>query len=391
MTDPTPDLSILVCSVAERCDNFAVSIQRQIYDQVQRLGNPKSVEVIVLTDNRHMTIGTKRNHLVAMATGRYTVFVDDDDELAPDYVASLLDATASGADVLTFQLEYRLNGKKQRIIRQSITYTDDNRRGLNTPRHTSAVRREIALQLPFVESSYGEDSDWATRLLKIAKTEHIINRVLYIYLDVPATSIARQYAAQHSPGAYHAWLRTQTSEQDYSLGPKLTNTYQGTLDHVLGLNPYGTAIEFGVGNGNSLRRIAQKMPVIGFDSFEGLPERWRDGFEAGMFACQPPDVPNAALVRGWFKDTLPGFRFNPVVPIGLWHLDADLYSSTATILNHIGPHLTPGAYIVFDEYHGYPGADGAHEQKAWREFVDRTNIKWSVIGHGPEQWAIRIK
>ncbi|PKQ59736.1 hypothetical protein B5566_02525 [Mycobacterium sp. MHSD3] len=390
MSELTPDLSILVCSVSERYDNFAVSIQRQIYEQVQRLTNPKSVEVIMLTDNRHMTIGTKRNHLVAMATGRYTVFVDDDDELAPDYVASLVDATTSGADVLTFQLEYRLNGKKQRIIRQSIRYSDDNRRGLNTPRHTSAVRREITSQLPFVESSYGEDSDWATRLLKIAKTEHIIDRVLYIYLDVPATSIARQYAAEHSPGAYQAWLKTQTSEQDYSLGPRLAKTYEGTLDHVLGLNPSGSAIEFGVGSGNSLRRIAQKMPVVGFDSFEGLPERWRDGFEAGSFACMPPDVPNSALLCGWFKDTLPWFCFTNL-DVGLWHLDADLYSSTATILNHIGPYLKSGAYIVFDEYHGYPGADGAHEQKAWREFVERTNIKWSVIGHGPEQWAIRIK
>lgn len=393
MTKPAPDLSILVCSVSERADNFAVSIQRQINDQVNRLESPERVEVIVLTDNRHMSIGTKRNHLVNMASGRYTVFVDDDDEITPDYVASLLEATKSGADVLTFNLEYRLNGKKMRVLRHSLKYTDDNRRGLNTPRHTSAVKRDIALKLPFPESSYGEDFDWATRLLKVAKTEHNTDRTLYIYHDVPATSVARQYAKPSSP-AHRAWAEAQKKTdtgQDYTLGPRLTNTYEGTLDHVLSLNPFGIAIEFGVGQGHSLRRIAAKMPVIGFDSFEGLPERWRDGFEAGAFACTPPEVPNATLVQGWFEDTLPSFGFAALGSIGLIHLDADLYSSTATILKWIEPHIVSGAYIVFDEYHGYPGADGEHEQKAWREFADRTGIKWTVIGHGPEQWAIRIK
>lgn len=388
----TPDLSILVCSVTERADNFAVNIQRQINDQVQRLANPERVEVIVLTDNRHMSIGAKRNHLVNMSTGRYTVFVDDDDELSDDYVSSLLDATASGADVLTFNLEYRLNGKKMRVLRHSLTYTDDNRRGLNTPRHTSAVRRDIAVKLPFPESSYGEDFDWATRLLTVAKTEHNTDRVLYIYHDVPATSVARQYAKTNSP-AHRAWAEAQKKTdagQDYTLGPRLADTYEGTLDHVLSLNPFGVAVEFGVGQGHSLRRIAAKMPVWGMDAFSGLPEDWRPGFPAGMFACEPPEVPNATLVKGLFEDTLPTFDFAALGPIGLWHLDADLFSSTATILKWIEPHIKTGSHIVFDEYHGYPGADGEHEQRAFREFADRTGITWEVLGHGPEQLAIRI-
>lgn len=208
-TKRAPDLSILICSVAERHDNFALAIQRQIYDQLSQLDDSTRVEVILLTDTRSMSIGTKRNHLVNMATGRYTVFVDDDDEIADDYVASLLDATNSGADVLTFRLEYRLNGKKRWTVRHSIHFADDHHRKLNTPRHTSAVRRDIALALPFVESSYGEDADWAKRLLTVAKTEHVIDKTLYIYRDVPGTSVARQYAAEHSPNAYRQWLQAQ--------------------------------------------------------------------------------------------------------------------------------------------------------------------------------------
>ncbi|ATN88710.1 glycosyltransferase [Mycobacterium phage Demsculpinboyz] len=387
MNSKPPDLSILICSVSERHDNFAIAIQRQIYNQIAKLDDPTRVEVLVLTDTRSMSIGTKRNHLVRMASGRYTVFVDDDDEVADNYVSALLKAAESGADVLTFQLEYRLNGIKRWITRQSIRYTDDHVNKLNTPRHTSAVRRDIALALPFVESSYGEDADWAKRLLSVAKTERVINEALYIYCDVPATSVARQYAAEHSPNAYRQWLDAQP-KQDYSLGRRLGNQMTSTLQHALSLQPKGTALEFGVGQGKTLRMIAQQMPVVGFDSFQGLPDDWEPGrFEKGHFACEPPQVDNATLVVGLFEDTLPTFTFPD--DIGLVHIDCDLYSSTMTVLNHLEPHLRPGCILVFDEYHGAQRCVD-HEQRAFRECAERTGIKWTVIGHGPEQWSIRL-
>lgn len=36
-------------------------------------------------------------------------------------------------------------------------------------------------------------------------------------------------------------------------------------------------------------------------------------------------------------------------------IDCDLYSSTTTALEHVGPHLRWGTYVVFDEHHTYPG------------------------------------
>ncbi len=176
--------------------------------------------------------------------------------------------------------------------------------------------------------------------------------------------------------------------QDYGLGPPLAAT--GALEHVLELRPTGTALEFGVAEGHTLRLIAETMPVIGFDSFAGLPERWRDGFEAGTFACEPPDVPGAQLVAGLFADTLPIWSMQTLPHIGLMHIDCDLYSSTVTVLTHLEAILRlDKPFVVFDEYHGYPGCE-EHEMKAWREFADRTGITWTVIGHGVEQWAIQL-
>lgn len=151
-----------------------------------------------------------------------------------------------------------------------------------------------------------------------------------------------------------------------------------TLDYALSLASLdGMALEFGVYSGRTLKVIADARgnnQVFGFDSFEGLPEDWRVNIPAGTFATeQLPDIDGAELVVGWFSDTLPGFLANHPGPVAFLHLDADLYSSTATVLEHVGPRLLPGSVIVFDEYFNYPGWE-QHEHRAWREFVTKSGI-----------------
>ena len=173
------------------------------------------------------------------------------------------------------------------------------------------------------------------------------------------------------------------NQQD--LGPRLGEDPTSVLEHCLTLvDTTGIALEFGVAGGVTLNLIAQQVPVVGFDSFTGLPEAWRPRFGKGKFACQPPEVPNAELVIGLFEDTLPAWvATNPDTRVTLVHIDCDLYSSTRTILTHLP--LTPGTVVVFDEHHGYPGWE-QHEARAWAE----ARIPHKVIGHGPEQLAVVI-
>lgn len=157
----------------------------------------------------------------------------------------------------------------------------------------------------------------------------------------------------------------------------------------------GLALEFGVWSGTTLNIIAPTRPrgtVFGFDSFEGLPECWRTGFDTGMFtADQLPDVPGAELVVGWFDDVLPGWAAEHPEPIAILHLDADLYSSTTTVLDHVGDRLVEGSIVVFDEYFNYPGWYD-HEHKAWVEFVERTGIRFTYEAYtrDNEQVVVRI-
>jgi predicted O-methyltransferase YrrM len=169
-----------------------------------------------------------------------------------------------------------------------------------------------------------------------------------------------------------------------------------TLAHALSLAPSGgMALEFGVYSGRTLSQIAAARPgteVYGFDSFEGLPEDWRAGFRAGTFAVDAlPEVEGAELVVGWFSDTLPDFLATHPGPVDLLHLDADLYSSTATALELVGPRLRPGSVVVFDEYLNHPGwQDGEH--RAWREFVAAHDVEfvYEAFTHDSEQVVVVI-
>jgi predicted O-methyltransferase YrrM len=131
---------------------------------------------------------------------------------------------------------------------------------------------------------------------------------------------------------------------------------------------------------------------VGFDTFEGLPEVWRTDFPAGEFAQEAiPDVPGAEIIAGLFDDTLPGFLAGCDEAVGFLHLDADLYSSTKTVLDLIGDRLRPGAVIIFDEFFNFPGWQD-HEYLAWREFVARSGRSFDYLAYtgNNEQVVIRL-
>lgn len=50
---------------------------------------------------------------------------------------------------------------------------------------------------------------------------------------------------------------------------------------------------------------------------------------------------------GWFADSL---AHSPPGPLALLHVDADLYQSTLDVLNHCHERVTPGGFVVIDDY-----------------------------------------
>jgi hypothetical protein len=157
----------------------------------------------------------------------------------------------------------------------------------------------------------------------------------------------------------------------------------------------GVYCEFGVYQGTSINYIADRVAgtVHGFDSFEGLPEDWRPGFEAGRFRLErlPAVRPNVRLHRGWFKDSIPRFKELNTGPLAFGHIDGDLYSSTRDIFDRMGDQIVAGTVLQFDEYFNYPGwREG--EWKAFEEFCEARHAEIEYIGYvaDGEQVAVRV-
>jgi O-methyltransferase len=83
---------------------------------------------------------------------------------------------------------------------------------------------------------------------------------------------------------------------------------------------------------------------------------------------------------GWFRDTLPEA---PVERLALLRVDADMYESTMDALTYLYPKLSPGGYVIIDDYGDVPGCRGAvddfraeHEITQEMRKIDRAGVFW---------------
>ena len=180
------DLSVLICSTNTRATTFGRAIQEQVWTQLDALPQHyrDRIEILMLTDNKQMMLGHKRNAMVDIAQGRYVQFIDDDDRIEPDMFREILDATDSDADVITFLVSVSLNGEPPKICRYSKDFAQDRNTRVGyerLPNHICVVKRELARKVSYPNVAYGEDSGYAKLLHPLLTTEHHIGKVLYHY------------------------------------------------------------------------------------------------------------------------------------------------------------------------------------------------------------------
>ena len=156
----------------------------------------------------------------------------------------------------------------------------------------------------------------------------------------------------------------------------------------------GLFCEFGVFTGATINFIASrtKAKVHGFDSFEGLPEKWREGFDKSSFQMNglPRVQENVILHKGWFDQSVPVFAAQYRDSIAFMHMDADLYSSTKTVFDLLGNRIVSGTVIVFDELLNYPGWQNG-EFRAFQELVQQRHLKFDYIGRVPNAGQVAVK
>lgn len=177
-------LSILICSLHERAAMLSALLANL------ELQDCPEIEILIDVDNGETTIGAKRNRLLDRAQGEYVCFIDDDDHVPPDYVSAILKALATRPDCVGFRLMFYQNGLHRGDAIHSLRFERyDQHRGRNrmwtydrTPNHLNPIKREIVQQVRFPEINRSEDTDFATRIRPLLKTEVFVDQVLYHYL-----------------------------------------------------------------------------------------------------------------------------------------------------------------------------------------------------------------
>jgi O-methyltransferase len=161
--------------------------------------------------------------------------------------------------------------------------------------------------------------------------------------------------------------------------------------HTLASEIPGAFVECGVWRGGAsflmadvLRREHVTDRVVWmFDSFEGMPPvEAIDGKRALQWEEQGDPATNDATasleeveaareklglsaltrpVKGWFEKTLPETR-EEIGPIALLRLDCDWHASVTTCLETLYNLVSPGGYVLIDDYYTFDGcALAVHE------------------------------
>tara|TARA_R110000868_G_scaffold394435_1_gene665781 strand:+ start:620 stop:1234 length:615 start_codon:yes stop_codon:yes gene_type:complete len=184
-------LSILICSIPERIEmlnNLLLKLSDQkgyIVETHPALGK---FEILLDSSKRFtdggLNIGAKRQALLDRSIGDYVCFLDDDEDISPDYLETILRLCYERKDVGTFRslaklsnswalVDMRLRNPQQQINPDKITY--------RPPWHVCPVRLDYAKKFKFPDSNYGEDWQWFKQVLKLCKTEAHTDRIIHQY------------------------------------------------------------------------------------------------------------------------------------------------------------------------------------------------------------------
>ncbi len=193
-------LSILIPSILSRVKSREPLIENLIsqiglisststdmgdYDIIRH--NGESVEIIILTDNKKLTTGNKRNLLVCLASGDYICFIDDDDWVDSEYTRLILDAIEKNKDTIgirgfiTTNNDNRIDWELSKDFENRTVKRNGKTFYERKTNHLSPVKRVLAILSEFPSKSNAEDKYYSENLNQFLKSETKIEKPIYHY------------------------------------------------------------------------------------------------------------------------------------------------------------------------------------------------------------------
>lgn len=184
-------LSVLMCTTPDRHEMFNklfADLMVQKLELMELHSTLGDVEILIDDSKRFLdgglSIGKKREALVKRATGKYCNFLDSDENIAPNYLETLVRLCCQGKDVCTFRAIAKLDNYwaiyDMRFNQHNEQSTPD-KTVLRGAWHTCPVRTEYAQRYEFEDISYGEDAKWMGKVLNDCRDEAHSDAVILQY------------------------------------------------------------------------------------------------------------------------------------------------------------------------------------------------------------------
>jgi hypothetical protein len=209
------------------------------------------------------------------------------------------------------------------------------------------------------------------------------------------------------PGEFNAALREEgldwPADAESMVGLRRLANIRESVEQVLADGVPGDLVETGVWRGGSCIFMRGILAAYGdsdrriwvCDSFEGLPEH--DGrYEADIgdqfhtfteLAISVGEVQDnfrrygllddrVEFLKGWFADTLGAA---PIEQIAVLRLDGDMYSSTMDALEPLYDKVSPGGFVIVDDYGAVPAcAQAIHDFRDARGITEEIHkVDWT--------------
>jgi len=152
------------------------------------------------------------------------------------------------------------------------------------------------------------------------------------------------------------------------IGSKLLDEFRVMIEQVHDRKIPGEIVETGVWRGGAciwaaavLEYLKSDKKVYVCDSFCGLPlvsdpkeTISYDDAESLRVSLEEVEANfdrfglkhRAVFVKGWFKDTMPSLN----IPVSVLRLDGDMYESTRDVLKYMYDRVSPGGFVIVDDY-----------------------------------------
>lgn len=198
------------------------------------------------------------------------------------------------------------------------------------------------------------------------------------------------------------------SVMDFSLvgAPGLEHTLE-LASTLIDRDLPGCFVECGVAQGGCAALMAQAAASEGrgrkcwfFDSYEGLPDPTPDDYQGDKTGHHVRPLPKGScrgtyeevsrllfehfrlsrrditLVKGWFHETLTRTK-SRLGSIALLRIDGDWYESTKCCLQELYPLVSPGGYVIIDDYYSCFGA-----RRATENYLADHQIETALVADG---------